>query len=453
MQFFAASGSSVAKPERRADSQPKPLATLGDPLKAPYNPKRGALAPRKETPIAGAPGTETRATADPGDSVGEDIARPLAPKLAALLQASEKKKPFVLPAWAPLAGVALVVVLLGFGILSLASRPGSGSKQNSRAQSGSLMVNSNIAGARISIDGQETEMKTPFEVTGLPIDQPIRLAVALEGYLPVPSDAVVIIPSSSGRTTANFNLLRGRVFELETEPPGAAVELNGERLSGITPLTLPAVPLDSTASVTVMLEGHLPAMLHIMSRADTATVARVKLEAAKQIDVVSEPPNARVFIDNLVRGTTPLYDVLVPASRSFRLRVEKRGYKTWKKQLAAKQMRERLIEADLQVLPLLAMPLSREEMKQARDYDRKLAQIHAEILRSKGLLARAEKRLSAVENQPSFFVGQLADAQRAVDDVRSKIELLEEEQQETETAVTEFRQKVMAKIDGAEDER
>jgi hypothetical protein len=259
----------------------------------------------------------------------------------------------------------------------------------------------------------------------------------------------VIIPSSSAHTTASFNLVRGRVFELETEPPGAAVEMNGERLSSITPLQLPPVALGATASVTVTLDGHMPLVLHIPSRADTATTARVKLEAAKVIDIVSEPPNARVFVDNTVRGTTPLYDLLVPATRVFRVRVEKRGYKTWKKQLTAKQLRERLVEADLQVLPLLAMPLSRDEMKEAKEYDRKLAHNRAEMLRAKSTLARAEKRLTDIESSTSnVFVGRIADAQRMVDEARTKIEELEQEQQETETALTDFRQRVMAKIEG-----
>jgi serine/threonine-protein kinase len=450
MQFFGAQGTSAAP-------QPAPMKTpapdvVGHPVRMPYNPKRGSttgsLGPAPTPAADRVPSRDI--ISHSRDLVADAGSQALSARLGALLPtpAPPEKSGLRIPPWLPLAAIALVVATAGVGILALLS-PGRQNKTEEKAQSGSIFVSSSVPGARISVDGQETAMKTPFEMAGLPLDRPIRLSVALEGYLPVPADALVIVPSSSARTTASFTMVRGRIFELETEPAGANVEMNGERLSGITPLQLPPVALGTTASIAVTLDGHMPLVLHIPSRADTATTARVKLEAAKVVDIVSEPPNAKVFVENTLRGTTPLYDLLVPASRLFRVRVEKRGYKTWKQQLSAKTMRTRQVEADLQVLPLLAMPLSRDEMKEAKEYDRKLAHIRAETLRAKSTLARAEKRLSDIESSTSnVFVGRIADAQRMVDEARSKIEELEQEQQETETSLTDFRQRIMAKIDG-----
>jgi hypothetical protein len=115
-------------------------------------------------------------------------------------------------------------------------------------------------------------------------------------------------------------------------------------------------------------------------------------------------------------------------------------------------MRERLVEADLQTLPLLAMPMSKDDMKEARELDRKMARIVSDMRKDKGLLEKAEKRLSQVEASPSIFIGRVAEAQKAVDDLRIELDRLEQEQQEVESSVSDFRQRVLAKMDGTSED-
>jgi septal ring factor EnvC (AmiA/AmiB activator) len=176
----------------------------------------------------------------------------------------------------------------------------------------------------------------------------------------------------------------------------------------------------------------------------------LKLEPARQVDIVSEPAGAKVSIDNVERGLTPLYDLLVPGERAFRVKLTRKGFKPWKQTLHGKKLRERLIEADLETLPLLAIPMSKEEREEAKDYDRKMNRIEQSIRNAKNKLAKAEKDLSAVESSPNIFIGRIADAQRDVDEVRTKLEELENEKVELDNALDMFRQKVMSKLEGIE---
>src|SRR4029077_15789843 len=100
----------------------------------------------------------------------------------------------------------------------------------------------------------------------------------------------------SRETTASFSLKPARFFELISEPAGASVELYGERIAGVTPIKLPGIVLGETATVTATLEGYLPGLVKLIAADNTATIAHVKLEPAKIVDVVSEPANAKVSI-------------------------------------------------------------------------------------------------------------------------------------------------------------
>ncbi len=64
--------------------------------------------------------------------------------------------------------------------------------------------------------------------------------------------------------------------------------------------------------------------------------------------------------------------------------------------------------------------------------------------------SRSADSMRAVESSPNIFIGKIADAQRAVDDAKTKAEELEQEKTELDNQVDMFRQKVMSKLDGAE---
>ncbi|MCK6552032.1 PEGA domain-containing protein, partial [Myxococcota bacterium] len=308
---------------------------------------------------------------------------------------------------------------------------------------GRLMVRSTPEGAAIIVDGQATGHVTPSTIDGLPTERPLVVAVRLAGHRATPADAELQIPASTQQTQATFVLRPGLAFRVETEPEGATIDVNGVRAPSPTPVELPVLPFGESATVTLTLEGHLPASVVLTARAGTSTAVRVALETARTIDVASEPSGARVSIDGAPRGETPLYELAVPGTRAFTVAVDKRGYKPWRRRIGARKVEERTITAELEALPLLSIPMSKADRAEAKELDRKVTLLASTLRAAKLKLARLEKRLADVEAEPNVFIGRITEAQSAVDDARTAIERLEEQRTELEQQLDQFRQRVM----------
>jgi hypothetical protein len=442
MKFFGAQGSSKDPVETTEQEEPKPLIVFGAPSAshqqghAPHTHGRVPTPVHVPTPAPGPALLPGISKALLGQHIEADHVR----------EAREARRKQLLT-YGAMAGAVVLIAGLGFGAITLFSKIGQQEQEPEKVATGAIMVTSAPAGANVIVDGHDTKLLTPVSVDKLPIDRPVRVQVRMEGFVAMPSEATISITEKARTMNAYFVLKRGRQFRIETTPEGASLEINGRMLSEVTPATLPAVPLGETATVALTLGGYLPHRLVLHAVAETATVATVAMELGREIDIVSEPPGARVFVDGIERGLTPIYDLLVPTSRKFTVKVDKKGYRSWKQRLSAKSMRERLLEADLQQLPLLAMPMTKEELVEAKDWDRKLSKLNSGLRGSKAKLAAVEKKLEQVESQPNIFIGRIADAQRDVDEWRGKVEEFETELAEVEAQIQSFRDRVMAKLE------
>lgn len=371
--------------------------------------------------------------------------------LGAALESDEQKRAKerraqAVKTYLPLAGAGVVLALLAFGVTAFFNT-GAQQKTPEAPQTGSIVVASVPPGARVIIDGADSKKLTPVTIDELPLDRPVRVMVRMDGFVAVPSEATINIPAGEKKTNAYFTLKRGRVFRVETTPEGATIELNGRVLSESTPMSLPSIPLGETATIAVSMPGYISARVVLASNAMTATVTALTMELGKELDLTSEPPGARVFIDDLERGLTPVYDVLVPTSRKFRVRIDKKGYKSWRSTTSAKAIKERSLEAELVPLPLSSMPMSKEERVEAKDWERKMATLESALRNAKAKLKASEKKLAEVESSPTIFIGKIADAQRIADEWRTKLEELETEHADTESQMQTFRERVMAKLE------
>lgn len=463
----ASSNAQSAQPPRRSASKgkltlPPPSGSGGGGMTAAAKDEPDAPAPDLARAPTSSPGGRVRVpypssigarmpTSRPGNAeLGGEMNPAKALELAVLDQSPpETPKPSkpLLPVrdYAKLGGIGAAIAVLGFGVIYLIQHRNHNNGPVT-APTGSVIVQSSPPGAAILVDGQMTQYKTPSEITGIPIERPVRLAVLLPRHRPYPVNTTVTIPSTTGKVQANFELKPGRIYQLETDPPGAALTFDGESV-GTSPTALPVLPYGMSATVTAALEGHLTATLSLHANTETSSTVRVKLEASKPVDVVSEPTHAKVFVDGEDKGFTPIYDLIVPATRKFTLKVEKRGYQKYSKAIVAEKLLLKQIQIDLKALPLLALPMPREDMIEARALDHKNSNLRADLQRTRALLAQAQRKLNVLEHTPGVFVGKLANAENAVEDAKAKIEQLEEQQSEIESQMVEFRQRVMAKID------
>jgi hypothetical protein len=199
------------------------------------------------------------------------------------------------------AAAALVVAVIAGGLL-LARGRGSGSAIT-------LRVRSDPAGARVFVDGRDTGVTTDGELT-LPtarsgtvvlafrkpdyreVSRTLRLPVtggevrvSLE---PVGPTATASVPSKAPTTVALS-------IPVVTDPPGAAVTVDGAPVAGVTPLTVSVDPAREHR-IAVRLDGHAPQETRVEAGAGSREVrfalepvgppGRVAISAPYPLDVV-----------------------------------------------------------------------------------------------------------------------------------------------------------------------
>ena len=360
-----------------------------------------------------------------------------------------KKRPaprrFEIPPIAFLMVAGLTVVGIGIGILALAVREPTDAAPPA-PQFGTLVVTSTPVGGRVLLDDRDVGRQTPAQIDRLPVDAPIRVAVQKRGHLASPPDVVVRIPSVGLRTAAHFVLRPGRGFRIESTPPEASVMLNGHRVADVTPVNLPVVPYGETATVSVALEGFMPAFVYLKSAPETAAVTHIRLEPGQRIEISSNPSGAEVRLDGIPQGKTPLYDILVPVDRRFTVKIHHPGFRRWRKRLLGGQVGE-MIVADLKPLSFLSLPWSRTERKHARELARALQRERRNQGRLTRALKRAEVEQLRIESSLGASVGDLAEVQRRTDVARDLLFKSANEVAELESRMDSMRQVLLLRME------
>ena len=172
-----------------------------------------------------------------------------------------------------------------------------------------------------------------------------RKASPLPGYSYNPPDPVVEARPAAKELPASFtnwaiaagvlvlalagwgwhNATATRSLHVESYPPGAEVRVDGKVL-GRTALT--AEVKASAREVVLDLPFHDRETIQLDPNNNPA---KVTLRLWKDYTyVVSEPPNAEVYVDGEPKGPTPLYGLELPgAARRQQLVLKKDGYRTW----------------------------------------------------------------------------------------------------------------------------
>jgi len=342
-----------------------------------------------------------------------------------------------------LLGIGAALLIAGVVAAWVALSPKAGPV---KVAGGAISVDSQPPGAEVLINGVGDGRFTPTTLEGLPVDVPIKLSARLKGYLPVPVTKTVVIPATMGRTDAFFEMAPAHVFTISTTPPGAKVTFNGEAVDGRSPLDLPEVAEGDTATITIELDTFLSVRRVLRATPNAPTEVPIALEKARLIEIASDPPGATLFLDDREIGLTPEFDVPVPSVSAFNVRLERQGFKKWQRDFIGSKLTEDRVEAELADVPLLALPLRREEREEARSLDRSLARFRSEIRKAKRKLA---SRLAQVERLSGdhTHVGPVVKAQNAADDVQKQVDQLEIELEEAQADVEEFRDRVLLRLE------
>jgi eukaryotic-like serine/threonine-protein kinase len=101
---------------------------------------------------------------------------------------------------------------------------------------------------------------------------------------------------------------RPGMLVVTSDPPGAAVTLDGRSVAGATPLVVEGVVFSSPHQVQASLAGHRGAAAEVRAgMGDGVRRVHLKLSSALgPLRVESDPPGAEVRLDGVPAGTTPL---------------------------------------------------------------------------------------------------------------------------------------------------
>ena len=185
---------------------------------------------------------------------------------------------------------------------------------------GFVVIHSQPSGADVRINNASIGT-TPVLITDLPFGSH-RVSLSKSGSLPKDVDVKVEsrVPVKKLITlTSNTATL-----ELSSTPTGAQVLLNGAD-RGFTPVTLEGIPAGKV-ELQISEQGYQSYKQDIVLDVGQTEAIRAVLTAIPgTLQIVTVPPDARIYIDDVFRGMSPLLlENLAPDE--YRVRAEKEGF-------------------------------------------------------------------------------------------------------------------------------
>lgn len=209
-------------------------------------------------------------------------------------------------------------------------------------------------GADVSVDGK-LEGKSPI-VVKLPSGRR-SVRISLDGY----QEWTDVVLLEDGKETPLEVTLKEMVREPElivsSNPQGAEVSVDGA-LKGMTPLRVKVVPGRHT--VRLVLADHQDWEGRVQMEQGKEQLLNVDLKQLSKdalLSVSSEPPQARVFVNGIARGETPLQLKLPPGKHNVRVTLAK--FRNWESQVLLKVAEEYPLSVRLVPEPPKRQPIAR----------------------------------------------------------------------------------------------
>ena len=209
-------------------------------------------------------------------------------------------------------------------------------------KTGSLMVESEPAKARIYLDGNKVGT-TPDTIRYI-VPGMHEIKVRMDGY-EVWRESVEIEADMENAITALLRAKSGAV-SIESEPVNATVYLDGKE-AGNTPVTLRSTR--GMHDVEVRMEGYEIWCESVEIQADKEKFLTAALQLKTgSVSVKSEPANAKIYLDGKEAGKTPL--ILRPICGMHDVEVRMDGYEVWSQSVEVEADKEKFLTAALQII-------------------------------------------------------------------------------------------------------
>lgn len=221
-----------------------------------------------------------------------------------------------------------------------------------------FLITSTPPGAQIFLNGTQYGI-TPRQFKNFEINRDYLLVLRLGGY----RDYLHRIRLNSGSTRQMAVRLEpadrriGSLY-LDTEPQGAAITMNGKRLSQNTPALFERLRTDQVYSVQLNMPQFEPVEFgNVRVDPEQIVIRKVNLIRLKgRLTVMSDPPNASVLLNNRPVGETPLAYYPVDSGVDFVLTLKKPGYKDQIKTLKLEPRQAQTVKIQMEALPAPKAP-------------------------------------------------------------------------------------------------
>lgn len=208
-------------------------------------------------------------------------------------------------------------------------------------ETGLVLIQSSPDGAELFVDGG-ARGKAPLIITDLPMGR-YRVKATKMGFLPRESD--LIIEKRAPQKLVMALESDSASLNISSTPPGASVTVNGLSV-GVTPCVAERLPSGEN-KVLLTLTDYVPYQDTVKLRAGDSQSVGVTLQPMPaSLSVMSTPAGAQVYINDQLRGPTPLVvDSIVPGNYSLRLELD--GYDTQTQSVELNKRDSRVVEFTL----------------------------------------------------------------------------------------------------------
>jgi HSP20 family molecular chaperone IbpA len=241
-----------------------------------------------------------------------------------------------------------------------------------RTEPGVVQLTTHPADAVLLFDGKQVGASSPFVVTGVTPNDKHNLEVQKAGYrtwsqeVQVQAGQTLQFPVTLQPATDTAPAIGGVAaqatggFSIETSPSGAAVLLNGQSLTGVTPLRVGNL-LPRAYDVRVKLAGFKEHQVQVEVRSGVdLSLPRIGLSPERvHVRITSEPSGGEAVVtrgaERRVLGRTPIDVTLENDGASWNVEVTRSGYESFAQPIAIEAG-----AAELSVRALLSRKVSEE---------------------------------------------------------------------------------------------
>lgn len=166
---------------------------------------------------------------------------------------------------------------------------------------GAIKIESNPAGAKVLIDGKDTEQRTPTIIDELAFDKEVEISIQKDGYKNYEKRVMINVPSQD--LTVDLKK-KGATLKLNVVPSNATIFLNKKSYGK----TITDLSKNQTYTLRVEAKGYLPDERKIKIDGDQLEldVELKKKETQTGTISISATPWATIIIDGKIVGTSPI---------------------------------------------------------------------------------------------------------------------------------------------------